>query len=277
MEDAANVSLCTNIYATLKILEICCNPLISTKKLKRKSAFTLAEVLITLGVIGIVAALTLPNLIADYRDKVLIVQTKKTYSTIMNAIARWQAGEGVIGDNTSLFNPNQESYDTAKNFSKYFNYIKFCKSKSDSGCDKYYITYKFASKEVLNGATVGETLDYPLLILNNGAKIYIRQLESCGLSWVSCERDEKGYCKKDENGDEIMVPGGTQACGYIYFDVNGAKGPNQYGRDAYVLQIRQNEVVPESSIPGGAQSLKNILYGIDEFVYEDYNIGESVE
>jgi len=39
---------------------------------KIKPAFTLAEVLITLGVIGIVAAMTLPTLIANYKNKVLL-------------------------------------------------------------------------------------------------------------------------------------------------------------------------------------------------------------
>lgn len=49
-----------------------------------KKAFTLAEVLITLGIIGIVAAMTLPALMADYRAKELEVRFKKAYSTIWN-------------------------------------------------------------------------------------------------------------------------------------------------------------------------------------------------
>ena len=40
--------------------------------LKRKSAFTLAEVLITIGIIGIVSALILPSLVANYREKVFV-------------------------------------------------------------------------------------------------------------------------------------------------------------------------------------------------------------
>ncbi len=46
------------------------------------SGFTLAEVLITLGVIGLVAALTMPSLIAHYQKKVLVTQIKKAYSTL---------------------------------------------------------------------------------------------------------------------------------------------------------------------------------------------------
>ena len=42
----------------------------------RKSAFTLAEVLITLGIIGVVAALTIPSIVADYRNKQTATQLK---------------------------------------------------------------------------------------------------------------------------------------------------------------------------------------------------------
>lgn len=49
-------------------------------------AFTLAEVLITLGIIGVVAALTIPNLIADYRAGVVETRLKKFYSAYNQAI-----------------------------------------------------------------------------------------------------------------------------------------------------------------------------------------------
>ena len=48
----------------------------------RKAAFTLAEVLITLGVIGVVAALTMPGLIAKYRREVLKAEFNKTYNEL---------------------------------------------------------------------------------------------------------------------------------------------------------------------------------------------------
>ena len=51
-----------------------------------KKAFTIAEVLITLGIIGVVAALTLPMLISKYQLKVFETAFKKQYSVIQNAI-----------------------------------------------------------------------------------------------------------------------------------------------------------------------------------------------
>lgn len=47
--------------------------------------FTLAEVLITLGIIGVIAALTIPNLVANYKEKQTITKLKKVYSTFSNA------------------------------------------------------------------------------------------------------------------------------------------------------------------------------------------------
>ena len=62
--------------------------------------FTLAEVLITLGIIGVVAALTLPALIQNYQKNVAAEQLKKIYSTLKNAEARAinDYGESVYWD-----------------------------------------------------------------------------------------------------------------------------------------------------------------------------------
>ena len=51
----------------------------------KEPAFTLAEVLITLGIIGVVAALTIPTLITNYKARKLHTQFLKSYSTIQQA------------------------------------------------------------------------------------------------------------------------------------------------------------------------------------------------
>lgn len=53
--------------------------------IKRNSGFTLAEVLITLGIIGIVATMTIPNLITNYKAKRLHTQFLKSYSVLQQA------------------------------------------------------------------------------------------------------------------------------------------------------------------------------------------------
>ena len=61
-----------------------------------KKAFTLAEVLITLGIIGIVAAMTLPALITNYRKNQTVVQLKKAFSEINQAIRVSESQYGLI-------------------------------------------------------------------------------------------------------------------------------------------------------------------------------------
>ncbi len=61
---------------------------------KRKIAFTLAEVLITLGIIGVVAAMTMPSLIQHYKKQVTVNRLKKAYSEIYQAIKLSEAENG---------------------------------------------------------------------------------------------------------------------------------------------------------------------------------------
>ena len=60
-----------------------------------KYAFTLAEVLITLGIIGVVAAMTLPTLINSTRHKELYVGLQKAYSIPQQAVQRMNYEEGL--------------------------------------------------------------------------------------------------------------------------------------------------------------------------------------
>ena len=54
--------------------------------MKNKKAFTLAEVLITLTIIGVIAAITIPNLMQKYTKHQYVVGLKKAYSELSNAI-----------------------------------------------------------------------------------------------------------------------------------------------------------------------------------------------
>ena len=66
--------------------------------LSRLAAFTLAEVLITLGIIGVVAAITLPSLVQNYRKSVVENKLKSEYSLISNAIRMSEAKNGSSED-----------------------------------------------------------------------------------------------------------------------------------------------------------------------------------
>ena len=64
----------------------------------KKFAFTLAEVLITLGIIGIVAALTLPTIIQNYQKRVTVEGLKKEYTLLQQALKMYQADNGIDFD-----------------------------------------------------------------------------------------------------------------------------------------------------------------------------------
>jgi prepilin-type N-terminal cleavage/methylation domain-containing protein len=91
-----------------------------------RKAFTLAEVLITLGIIGIVATLTIPGLIANYKKKETVTRLKKAYSTMAQAI---QLSEVDNGDAASWSYPPFRDFDKTEEFVNqyilpYFKYLK---------------------------------------------------------------------------------------------------------------------------------------------------------
>ena len=67
---------------------------VATLEDNRFSAFTLAEVLVTLGIIGIVAALTMPSLINNSQNRELQSALNKNYSVISQALDLMKADIG---------------------------------------------------------------------------------------------------------------------------------------------------------------------------------------
>ncbi len=66
--------------------------------IKRFFAFTLAETLIVMGIIGVVAALTIPNLNSSTADKEKVAKLKKVYSNLEDAVGRSEAVYGPMSD-----------------------------------------------------------------------------------------------------------------------------------------------------------------------------------
>ena len=94
----------------------------------RKNAFTLAEVLITLAIIGVVAAMTIPTLISSYKKKVVEVKLNKFNSMMQQVIQLSQVDNGSID--------SWDTTDTEAFFSKYLkNYLKVLKTEKRSTND----------------------------------------------------------------------------------------------------------------------------------------------
>lgn len=170
------------------------------RHLNRRKAFTLAEVLITLSVIGVVAALTLPSLIQSYQKQVLVTQLKKEYSAVSRAFQKMMADEGV----TNFYDTELESNWTNSSIA-YKKINEYFKTLSVEYNGQTNITYQAETnngKEDLTDTTA----------VNNGVKIILA------------------------DGSYFRYGGK----GLITFDVNGSKGPNTLNRDLFVFRVNRN-------------------------------------
>ena len=65
--------------------------------MKNKRAFTLAEVLITLSILGVVAAISIPNIIQQYQKRLTITKLQKAYATLEQAVDNIAINTGCVG------------------------------------------------------------------------------------------------------------------------------------------------------------------------------------
>jgi len=110
----------------------------------RVLAFTLAEVLVTLGIIGVVSAMTIPTLMQGYQKKVYSTQLKKVYTEMSQALYK------VVNDNNALNLSEAGVYNqaTVQSFtSKYFNMIKNC---GISGANCFASRYRYINNNSAN-------------------------------------------------------------------------------------------------------------------------------
>ena len=112
-----------------------------------KTAFTLAEVLITLGVIGVVSAITMPTLIKNYKNHVVETRLKKFYSVFNQAIQRSIADNGEM-QNWEYFSDtgnNMSAQDIKNKFNQYLKpYINIVSEKdmtSENGERSFVVYY----------------------------------------------------------------------------------------------------------------------------------------
>ena len=128
----------------------------------KKAAFTLAEVLITLGIIGVVAAMTMPSLIQNYQEKATVTKLKKCYSLVSQAYVSILNDEG--GSDTLQAGDDLEMMEK---FGKYLKYQKTC--GRNKGCFPN-VTYKSVTGNGY-GKWEDDTTDRSRAILTDGTLI----------------------------------------------------------------------------------------------------------
>lgn len=97
---------------------------------QNRFAFTLAEVLITLGIIGVVAAMTIPTLMTNYKAKRLHSQFLKSYSTVQQAF-KMMENDDVSLDPSTYASEDKMFY---KTFINYLSGATDCRYKSNPQC-----------------------------------------------------------------------------------------------------------------------------------------------
>lgn len=188
-----------------------------------KKGFTLSEVLITLGIVGIVAVLTIPAVMKNYKDKIYITQLKKIYGqlseatqAIMNdeeASSFYQTTGGV-----DLSCSNADDGICEKGAGYFFNkYLKVVQQN----CGK---NYKCIGNNYTNEA--GETIPAPT----------------------------DKYCIQTANGATICSSfnpkvGGIDdnPCLSLIVDVNGPSEPNKTGKDVFAMDIHKDGSISDYS------------------------------
>jgi len=180
-------------------------------------AFTLAEVLITLVVIGVIAAMTIPTLINKTNEQERKSQFKKSYLTLSQALYKTQMND-FYGYAQCYYpypavNPSNPYEATECNrffnaFAKNLQVQKVCNGNSKAdGCIP---DYKYAN---FNGGCSGfnssarENIDRTF-VLSDGQIIIVYSLNSY-----------------------------TNSFPLFLIDINGHKGPNAYGDDLFTFQI----------------------------------------
>jgi prepilin-type N-terminal cleavage/methylation domain-containing protein len=174
-----------------------------------KRAFTLAEVLITLGIIGIVAALTMPALIANYKKHEVVVRLKKFNSAMSQAVLQSQVDHGEISqwtfpsstkndDGTVNSKPAKDFFlEYLAPYVKYvqFSEIKFTDEKKDIH-DTDAVLFADGSYVILKiGACIDYIYDINGLKAPNlfGQDMFLFTL--CPSGRTECGKDRKGgFC-----------------------------------------------------------------------------------
>lgn len=197
--------------------------------------FTLAEVLITLGIVGVVATMTLHTLISNVQKQILVKQLQKSYSTLNQSFRQMLvSNEADLLSQTDIFNSiggesatgsqaKQCSYtddakgETCKNFySNLSKYLKIVEIKNFTADDNYQAAW-------ITGTHLSNVTGN-VIILADGSFItnYI-------------------FYSQDPNNKTNTIMKGM--VGDIRVDVNGLKGPNRRGRDIFFFYLGNNGVM----------------------------------
>ena len=190
-------------------------------KIKTERAFTLAEVLITLVIIGIVAALTISAVINTYVERSTVSKVKKGLSTLAQAKKLAEAQNGsVIGWDFGEGSNAQTARDFWKYLKPHFSLAKDCGTSADC----YSVLTTRLSGDFFESYSAA---NYYKFVLSDGSVMWFR---TGGIGGA-------GRCSTTDGGVENV-------CALFWYDLNGEKSPNVYGKDIFLYEFAKDGVYP---------------------------------
>ena len=185
---------------------------------KARFGFTLAEVLITLGIIGVVAAMTIPNLIANYKAHRLSSQFLESYSIIQQVFKQMEA------DDISLL---PTDYNTG---SYYKTFMKYLQAPTDCGLGGNI------------GLSAGNKKSKPCFNSNAGnTDVPYKTLD--GKTNALSPLFDDGQIAL-QNGSLLLFENNIiEQRVYVSVDLNGYNNkPNRWGYDLFTFQLKDGEL-----------------------------------
>jgi prepilin-type N-terminal cleavage/methylation domain-containing protein len=183
----------------------------------RKTGFTLAEVLITLSIIGVVAALTIAPLMHNFEKMQNKIRFKKEFSTISQAVLMMVADNG--GSLDGKLGPDMDN-----TFCRFLSCTKTC-PYADGGAKGLGCWHPNGTSYYFNGHDVENDTTHGGAVLKDGTL----------MAWYL------------HDWGTASCTDGSYGCGHLFIDVNGFKGPNIMGRDIFTIQVNANKAVPDGA------------------------------
>ena len=180
--------------------------------------FTLAEVLITLGIVGIVAVLTIPSVMKDYKNRLYTAQLEKVYAQINNATQAIMHDENVDNFYETKANGVDKFTDSTK--------------QTCTGGLPYFLSNYFEA--VKKNCATGNADELCVAGSSTSSYKYIDGSNAGGISTGT-------YCIQLASGAAICGfhnPGNN--CTSLVVDVNGQAPPNIAGRDLFSMDIHKD-------------------------------------
>ena len=203
---------------------------------RKHNGFTLAEVLVTLGIIGVVSAMTVPTLVQNYQRKSFVTQLHKVYSEIGQAAERYKSDNNYVSLKESRIVGNKEELN--RFVKTYFKVVKDCGgSYTPCFADSYN---KIDSNE---SVTLASHECWSTVVLASGTAVCF---DTGNAESRPADSDVNNDGVIDEN-DRINNAGtNAGAAMSIEIDVNGLQGPNIIGRDLFYVDVLPDGTVVDS-------------------------------